>query len=284
MLLKLGRFQLDLSHPRVMGVLNVTPDSFSDGGDFLQREDALRQAANMLADGVDIIDIGGESTRPGAREVPVNEEMDRVVPIIEALVGEADIPISVDTSKPKVMQAAVAAGASLVNDVYALRRNGALKTAKELPVAICLMHMLGSPRTMQQKPKYDRLPADIIDFLADRVAECEDAGIERERLIVDPGFGFGKTDEHNLILLQHLDELAALGLPILVGLSRKRTLGNITSRAPKDRQAAGLAAAVLAVERGAHIVRTHDVAATVDALKVFAALPDWQPNHAQSDT
>lgn len=272
MQLMLGQRRLDLTKPRVMGVLNVTPDSFSDGGDFLRRDNALRQAVAMVADGADIIDIGGESTRPGAADVSVADELDRVLAVIDAIAHETDTLISIDTSKPEVMEAAVDAGASLINDVFALRRDGALQTAASLPAGICLMHMLGEPGTMQQNPHYDRLPGDVLDFLEERVLACTDAGIERDRLLVDPGFGFGKTDDHNLALLRQLDAFHSLRLPLLVGLSRKRTLGNLTGRAPKDRVAGGLAAAVLAVARGAHIVRTHDVAATVDALAVATAV------------
>lgn len=271
MRLRLGPHTLDLDRPLVMGVLNVTPDSFSDGGDFFSRESALRQALAMQADGADIIDIGGESTRPGASDVSAAEEIDRVLPVIEALAAQSDVIISVDTSKPEVMRAAVGAGASLINDVFALRREGALEAASVLPAGISLMHMLGTPRTMQENPAYAAIPGDIVAFLKERISACEAAGIDRERLIVDPGFGFGKTDAHNLALLRRLDRVAALGLPLLVGLSRKRTLGNLTGRPPKARIAAGVAAAVLAVERGAHIVRTHDVAATADALKVVTA-------------
>lgn len=268
----LGQRLLDLNRPRVMGVLNITPDSFSDGGDFLRRDRALRQAVAMIGDGADIIDIGGESTRPGAAAVSVAEELDRVLPVIDAIAQETDTIISIDTSKPEVMEAAVDAGASLINDVFALQRDGALQMAAALSAGICLMHMLGEPGTMQQKPQYRRLPGDVIDFLEQRVAACIAAGIDRDRLLVDPGFGFGKTDKHNLALLRDLDAFQALGLPLLVGLSRKRTLGNLTGRPPKDRVAGGLAAAVLAVARGAHIVRTHDVAATVDALAVATAV------------
>lgn len=271
MILKLGSSTLTLDRPLVMGVLNVTPDSFSDGGDFLGRDEAVRRGIAMRAEGADIVDIGGESTRPGAAEVPEAEEIDRVVPVIEALAAETDAILSVDTSKPAVMRAAVEAGASLVNDVYALRRDGALEAARDLPAGICLMHMLGTPRTMQQGPAYARFPGEIVKFLDERIAACEAAGIARERLIADPGFGFGKTDAHNLVLLRRLDAFRRLGVPLLVGLSRKRTLGNLTGRPPKARVAAGITAAVLAVERGAHIVRTHDVAATADALKVVSA-------------
>lgn len=272
MRLTLGQRTLDLTVPRVMGVLNVTPDSFSDGGRFFRRDQALRHAVQMHADGADIIDIGGESTRPGAAAVPLAEELERVVPLIEAVVRETGALVSVDTGKPAVMAAAVAAGAVLINDVFALRKDGALETAAGLEAAVCVMHMQGLPRTMQQSPVYDAIPGDIVGFLRERVAACEAAGIVRERLLIDPGFGFGKTDEHNLTLLYRLAGLRELGLPVVVGLSRKRTLGHLTGREPLERTAAGLAAAVLALERGAHIVRTHDVAATADACKVVSAM------------
>lgn len=283
MQLTLGSHRLCLSRPLVMGILNVTADSFSDGGRFLRFADARRHAAAMAAAGADFIDIGGESTRPGADEVSVDEEIDRVVPLIEVVARDTDVMISVDTSKPAVMRAAVAAGACLINDVYALRREGALVAASELPAAVCLMHMLGTPATMQDKPEYRELPGDIIDFLRERIAACETAGIARSRLLIDPGFGFGKTDRHNLRVLRDLSDFRQLGLPLLVGLSRKRTLGSLTGRAAADRLAAGLAAAVLAVERGAHIVRTHDVAPTVDALRIVAAMmADSTANQTQT--
>lgn len=270
--LRLGERILSLGQPRVMGILNVTPDSFSDGGRFLAPDAAIEQAARMAEEGADIIDVGGESTRPGARELPVQEELDRVMPVIEAIVERIDVPASIDTSKPEVMRAAVGAGAALINDVYALRREGALEAAAGLEAAICLMHMQGEPGTMQDHPEYQDLPGDIIDFLAARVRACRDAGIATDRLVVDPGFGFGKNDRHNLRILAKLDEFGALKLPLLVGLSRKRTLGNLTGKAPDQRTAAGLAAAVIAVTNGAHIVRTHDVGPTVDALKFVDAV------------
>ncbi|ANO51517.1 dihydropteroate synthase [Woeseia oceani] len=271
MQLNLGSQTLDLSRPLVMGILNVTADSFSDCGRFLRFDDARRQAMAMVEAGADFIDVGGESTRPGAADVPAEVEIDRVVPVIDAVASETGALISIDTSKAEVMRAAVAAGACLINDVYALRREGALAAASQLPAAVCLMHMQGTPATMQADPVYESLPGDILDFLSERVAACEAAGLARDRLLLDPGFGFGKTDQHNLSILRSLGDFRGLGLPLLVGLSRKRTLGNLTGRQPDERLAAGLAAAVLAVERGAHIVRTHDVAATVDALRVVAA-------------
>ena len=270
--LRLGEKILDLGQPRVMGILNITPDSFSDGGQFLAKDAALKHAQRMADEGAAIIDVGGESTRPGAGELPAQQEIDRVMPVIEAIAGRIDVAVSVDTSKPEVMQAAVGAGAVLINDVFALRQDGALEMAAGLDVAICLMHMQGKPRTMQSRPEYENLPDEIIDFLAERVRACRDAGIDAARLIVDPGFGFGKNDRHNLKILANLDEFRALKLPLLVGLSRKRTLGNITGKEPGERLAAGVAAAVIAVSNGANIVRTHDVGPTVDALKFFDAV------------
>jgi dihydropteroate synthase len=272
MQLRLSSASLDLSRPAVMGILNVTPDSFSDGGRFASLDAALRQAERMAAEGAAIIDVGGESTRPGAAAVPAREEIGRVVALIEAIAGRVDVAVSIDTSKPEVMQAAVAAGATMLNDVYALRRDGALAMAASLDVAVCLMHMQGEPRTMQANPRYNDVAGEVAEFLSGRVAACVAAGIERGRIVVDPGFGFGKTDRHNIELLANLERIGALGLPLLVGLSRKNTLGKLTGQPVEGRLAAGIAAAVLAVERGAHIVRTHDVGATFDALKVAAAV------------
>jgi dihydropteroate synthase len=271
MQLRLPSGTMDLSRPVVMGVLNVTPDSFSDGGRFATVDAAVIKARQMAAEGAAIIDVGGESTRPGAAEVSEDEEISRVVPVIEAMAG-LRVAISIDTSKPRVMQAAVGAGASIVNDVYALRRDGALAMAASLDVAVCLMHMQAEPRTMQDNPQYDDVTGEVTAFLSGRVAACMDAGVSRERIVVDPGFGFGKNARHNLELLANLGRVGALGLPLLVGLSRKSTLGQLTGRPVGERLAAGVAAAVLAVERGAHIVRTHDVGATLDALQVTAAV------------
>jgi dihydropteroate synthase len=272
MQLRLGRTSMSLDVPRVMGILNVTPDSFSDGGRFHDRDIAIRHAEQMATEGADIIDVGGESTRPGAADVSVQEELDRIMPVIETLCSVLPVPVSVDTSKPEVMTAAVAAGAVLINDVYALRREGALAAAAGTGVAVCLMHMRGTPRTMQAAPEYDELPGDVIRFLEERVAASVEAGIDRDHIVVDPGFGFGKNDRHNLEILRNLDQFAVLGLPLLVGLSRKRTLGTLTGRAAPERLAAGVAAATIAVLKGAQIVRTHDVAATVDALRVADAV------------
>ena len=355
MQLRLGPRSLELDAPKVMGVLNVTPDSFSDGGKFLDHDDALRQAELIVNAGASIIDVGGESTRPGANRVSEPEELDRVIPVIEAITAISDIAISIDTSKPAVMQAAVEAGAVMINDVYALRQQGAVDLMSKLDAAVCIMHMQGEPGTMQDKPKYKAIPGDILEFLSDRISACRSAGIGADRIVVDPGFGFGKTHEHNVELLVRLrdfrdlgmplmvglscimhmqgepgtmqdkpkykaipgdileflsDRISAcrsagigadrivvdpgfgfgkthehnvallaglrdfqqLGMPLMVGLSRKRTLGALTGKAVDERLASGIAAAVLAVAHGANIVRTHDVAATVDALKITQAV------------
>jgi dihydropteroate synthase len=256
-----------------MGILNLTPDSFSDGGRFLARDAALRHAEQMVEEGAAIIDIGGESTRPGAQSVSVEQELERVVPVIEALAGEIPAPISVDTLKPAVMREAVAAGAGLINDVMALQAPGAVETAAELKVPVCLMHMQGEPRTMQQEPHYDDVVAEVRDFLADRVAVCEAGGIRRDRLLLDPGFGFGKTLSHNLSLLKNLESLQSLGLPLLVGISRKSMIGTLLGGVSVDQRVHGsVAAAVVAVMQGAAIIRAHDVRPTVEAVKVAAAV------------
>jgi len=262
----------DLSAPRVMGILNVTPDSFSDGGRFNSLDRALARAARMVAEGVDILDVGGESTRPGAAAVDLQEEMARVLPVVEHLRAEFDVPISVDTSKPEVMRAAVAVGAAMINDVAALRAPGAIAAVADAAVPVCLMHMQGEPRTMQTAPQYDDVVADIMHYLEERVAACVAGGIARERLLIDPGFGFGKTLAHNLALLRGLKGLQRLGLPVLVGISRKSMLGAVTGRPVEERLPASVAAAVMAVERGARIVRVHDVGATVDALRLWQAV------------
>jgi dihydropteroate synthase len=260
--------ELSLECPAVMGILNVTPDSFSDGGKFHATEAAIVHAELMANAGAAIIDIGGESTRPGAADVSEQEEIDRIVPVIEAIRTSVDQPISVDTSKPGVMRAAVEAGAAMINDVRALRSDGALAAAVELGRPVCLMHMQGQPRTMQQDPRYDDVVVDVSTFLRERVAECVKAGLPEDLLIIDPGFGFGKTVEDNIELLANLRQLQAIGLPVLIGVSRKSTLGTITGREVDGRLPASIAAAVMAVERGAQIVRAHDVAETVDALRV----------------
>ncbi len=263
---------LDLSRPQVMGILNITPDSFSDGGVFFDAEKALARAREMVKEGAALIDVGGESTRPGAAPVSIDEELSRVVPVIEALSAEIDVPISVDTSKPEVMEAAVAAGAGLINDVRALRREGALAMAARLDVPVCLMHMRGEPGTMQQNAVYDRVVEEILDFLVGRVAACESAGIPRERLLVDPGFGFGKTLAHNLQILKSLDRFLTLGLPLVVGLSRKSMVGAILDAPVDGRLHGSVALATLAVWQGAAIVRAHDVRATVDAMRCCQAV------------
>jgi dihydropteroate synthase len=255
-----------------MGVLNVTPDSFSDGGRFVEMDAARRQAEAMAEAGAGIIDIGGESTRPGADDISEANELDRVIPVIEAIRATTGLPISVDTSKAGVMRAAVAAGAAMINDVIALQGPGALEAAAELEVPVCLMHMQGSPRTMQHDPQYDDVTADVSKFLRARVAACVAAGISQEMIVVDPGFGFGKTHAHNIELLGNLRQLLDLGLPILVGLSRKSTLGEITGREVSARMPASIAAATIAVLNGAQIIRAHDVAETVDAINVAHAV------------
>lgn len=279
--LRCGRFLLSFERPLVMGILNVTPDSFSDGGRYIARGDALRQAERMLADGADMIDIGGESTRPGAPPVPLDEELERVVPLVEAL-RDANVPLSVDTYKPQVMRAALAAGADLINDVWGFRREGALGAVLESRCGLCVMHMLGEPRTMQHgEPVYRDVVQEVRSFLASRVNALTEAGVARERISVDPGFGFGKAViEHNYALLAQLRETApepragTRPIPIVAGMSRKSMLGAVTGKAANERVAASVAAAVCAVERGAAIVRVHDVAQTVDAMKVWAAVRD----------
>jgi len=263
---------LDLAEPVVMGILNVTPDSFSDGGRHGDIDAAVEWGLAMATEGAAIVDVGGESTRPGAAPVDVEEELARVVPVIERLARRSGVPISVDTTKPEVMRAAVAAGACLINDVRALQAPGALAAAAETGAGVCLMHMRGEPRTMQTDPHYRSVVEDVRDDLRGRIAACEAAGIPRERICVDPGIGFGKRPEHNLALLAALDRLADPGIPVLVGVSRKSLLGIITGRPTGERLAGSVALAALSVMRGAAIIRAHDVAATVDAVKVASAL------------
>ncbi|MFD0489339.1 dihydropteroate synthase [Saccharopolyspora spinosporotrichia] len=250
----------------------MTPDSFSDGGSYLDHSAAVAHGLRLAEEGADIIDVGGESTRPGARQPGVAEELERVVPVVERLSRATSVPVSVDTSRPEVMRAAVAAGAGLINDVRALREPGALPAAAELGVPVCLMHMQGSPGVMQRDPRYADVLGEVVSFLRRRVDECSAAGIPPGHLVVDPGFGFGKTLEHNLDLLASLPALGRLGLPVMVGLSRKSMLGQITGRTVRHRQAASVTAAVLAAQRGAKILRVHDVAATSDALKLLGAV------------
>ncbi|MFT7245249.1 MAG: dihydropteroate synthase [Candidatus Azotimanducaceae bacterium] len=257
--------------PAIMGVLNVTPDSFSDGGRFVKRDDAMRHAEKMILSGVDIIDVGGESTRPGAGSVSTSEELERVVPVIEAIRAMTDLPISVDTSTAAVMTAAAAVGASLLNDVRALRLDGALEAASATGLPVCLMHMQGDPQTMQMNPVYDDLMTDVRRFFIDRIEVCVAAGIQRERIVLDPGFGFGKTPQHNLQLINQLDTFADLGCPLLVGLSRKSTIGKVLESIEGDRLIGSLVGAVWAYMRGASILRVHDVAETRAALVVSRA-------------
>ena len=264
---------LKLDRTHVMGIINVTPDSFSDGGTHNTAATAIAHGLKLVEEGADVLDIGGESTRPGADEVSIDEELRRVIPVIEALAAQVNVPISIDTSKPEVMRAAVAAGAGMINDVYALRREGALDEAASLNVPVVLMHMLGEPRTMQQSPEYDNVVGEVHRFLAERIFACEMAGIDKKKIIVDPGFGFGKNREHNLQLLARMQRFTELGVPVLAGLSRKRTIGELTGRdIPVERMHGSVAAHVIAAQNGARIVRVHDVAATVDALKVWEAV------------
>lgn len=271
-LLACGSRVLDLSVPAVMGILNVTPDSFSDGGRYITLDAALRQAEDMLAAGARLIDVGAESTRPGAAPVGEQEELDRLLPVVEAIARRLDVVISIDTSTPAAMRESARLGAGLINDVRALRRPGALAAAAATELPVCLMHMRGEPGTMQLAPDYDDVVSGVTDFLRARAQACVEAGIAGERILFDPGFGFGKTLTHNLQLLKHLEQLQELGRPLLVGLSRKSMLGAVLGGAAVDeRLHAGLAAAVLAVERGARIVRSHDVGATVGALALWQA-------------
>ncbi|MGF1785230.1 dihydropteroate synthase [Photobacterium swingsii] len=259
---------LDLSYSHAMGILNVTPDSFSDGGRFNQFDNALRHVERMLAAGVSIIDIGGESTRPGAADVSLAEELDRVIPVIEAIHQRFDCWISIDTSKAQVMTAAVNAGADLINDVRALQEPGALAAAAAANVPVCLMHMQGQPRTMQHQPSYENLLTDVSRFLAERIQACEQAGIAKEQLLLDPGYGFGKTIEHNYQLLAHLEQFHQFGLPLLVGMSRKSMVFKLLDKKPAECVAGSLACAAIAAMKGAQIIRVHDVEETVDVLKV----------------
>lgn len=268
-----GKFKFDLTRPLVMGIVNVTPDSFSDGGHHASTQAAIVHARRLIAEGADILDVGGESTRPGAAMVDEQEELDRVLPVIEGL-RDIPVPISIDTYKPAVMRAALAAGASMVNDVNALQSEGAIDAVLSSDAAVCLMHKQGNPDTMQHRPVYRNVMEEVGAFLRERIAVLEAAGVTRERIVIDPGFGFGKSLEHNLELLRHLDALNDMGVPILAGLSRKSMLGAITGRDVGDRVAASVAAAMLATQRGAAIVRVHDVRETVDALKILQAVKE----------
>ena len=267
-----GGYPLKLDRPRIMGIVNVTPDSFADGGQHDSVQAAINHALELEAEGADILDIGGESTRPGATAVSVEEELRRVIPVIEGLRARTELPISIDTSKPEVMRAAIAAGAGMINDVHALGLEGAMDAAAELGVPVCLMHMQGEPATMQDDPVYDDVVAEVHGFFTQRLFACQMAGIDRKLVIIDPGFGFGKTLEHNLRLLRQLPRLVELGVPVLVGMSRKGMIGAVTGRALEDRVVGSAVAGLIAVQNGAGIVRVHDVAATVDALKLWQAV------------
>ncbi|MBU6505396.1 MAG: dihydropteroate synthase [Betaproteobacteria bacterium] len=266
-----GRYRLPLDRPLIMGIINVTPDSFSDGGRFTEAARAVEHGFSLMEAGAALLDVGGESTRPGATPVPLEEELRRVIPVIEQLSG-GPVPISIDTRHPEVMRAALAAGATLVNDVNALRAPGALEICAASDAAVCLMHMQGTPQTMQENPLYGDVLAEVEAFLLQRARAAETAGIARDRILLDPGFGFGKTVAHNLALLRGLERLAAAGYPLLVGLSRKSVLGAVTGRVVSDRVASSVAAALAAVARGASVLRVHDVAATRDALDVWQAV------------
>jgi len=272
MIFQCGPFQLNLNQTRVMGIVNVTPDSFSDGGQFCETAQAIAHALSLVEQGADILDVGGESTRPNATPVSLDEELSRVIPVIKALVQQVNVPISIDTYKPAVMQAAIKAGASLVNDVRALQAPEALDVVATSRVGVCLMHMQGTPQTMQINPSYQNVVTEVREFLVARLQACLDAGVAASRILLDPGFGFGKTRQHNIALLQQLEELNSLGQPILVGLSRKSVLGQVTGSDVDARLHASVAAAVIAAMKGAGVVRVHDVKATVEALKVVNAM------------
>lgn len=274
--LQCGTFTLELTRPLLMGVVNVTPDSFSDGGRYASRDAAVAHARRLIAEGADIVDVGGESTRPGAAPVSLDEERRRVLPVVEAL-SDCGVPISVDTRHPSIMREAIAAGASLINDISAGEAADALATVAQSSAAVCLMHKRGEPQTMQQHPHYADVVREVGDYLQARIEAAVSAGISRERIVIDPGFGFGKTFEHNLALLRALHSLTALGVPVLAGLSRKAMLGRITGRDAPDRVYASIAAALFAAERGARILRVHDVTATRDALAVWWTLSGRMP-------
>lgn len=273
-----GKYQLNLNRPQVMGIINITPDSFSDGGKFCGVEQAVERALQLVADGADIVDIGGESSRPGATPVGLDEELARVIPVIEALTAVIKVPVSIDTYKPQVMQAAIAAGVDIVNDIRALQELGALEIVANSNVGVCLMHMQGTPQTMQLDPQYGDVVAEVKQFLIDRQQAAMAQGISQQRILLDPGFGFGKRTVHNIALIQHLNSLVDIGIPLLVGLSRKAVLGAISGGDEEQRLHAGLAAAVICVMKGAQVIRVHDVKATVDALKIATAI---MPNQTE---
>lgn len=273
MIIRCADHSLDLNEPRVMGILNVTPDSFSDGGLFIKPSDALKHAVRMVEEGAAIIDVGGESTRPGAQSVSLQQELDRVIPVIEALTSQLSVPVSIDTSKPEVMREAATAGAGMINDVCALSAEGAVETASELQLPVCLMHMQGEPHSMQQQPQYDDAVADVSCFLQQRAQVCIDAGIPAQHILLDPGFGFGKKLSHNIELLKNINVIVKLGYPVLAGISRKRMIGQILDERSADQRLYGsLAAAVIAAMKGASILRVHDVRATVDAMRITTAV------------
>lgn len=267
-----GSRVLDLARPHVMGILNVTPDSFSDGGSYTERDKALRHAAAMVEAGATLIDVGGESTRPGARAVSPGEELERVAPVVEVIARELDVVISVDTSTPAVMRECGRLGAGLINDVRSLQRDGALDAVADSAMAVCLMHMLGEPGNMQDNPSYGDVTRDVEQFLRERMDVCQSAGIAAERIVLDPGFGFAKSLDHNLVLFKHMEELHQLGRPLLVGVSRKSMIGQVLGRDVKQRLPGSLALAALAVIKGARIIRVHDVAETVDVVRMIAAV------------
>jgi dihydropteroate synthase len=270
---------IDLSSPRIMGILNLTPDSFSDGGDYTQVDKALRHTQQMLAQGADFIDVGGESTRPGAADVSVQQELDRVIPVIEAIKKRFDTVVSIDTSKAVVMTEAVMAGAAFINDVRALREPSALEAASAAGVPVCLMHMQGQPRSMQSAPIYVDVVAEVYGFLQDRIAACEKAGIDKSQIIVDPGFGFGKSLEHNFQLLEHFESFHELAVPVLAGMSRKSMLGQLLGRDVTERLAGSIVLATIAAQKGAQIIRVHDVKQTVDAVKIVLKLNAYRKNN-----
>ena len=270
--MQFGKYFIDLSQPQVMGILNVTPDSFSDGGKHTNVSQALDHVLRMIEEGATFIDIGGESTRPGAPDVSLQEELDRTIPVIEAVAKNTACVISIDTSKADVMREAVKAGAGLINDVRALQEPGALQVAAEAQVPVCLMHMQGQPRTMQQSPEYDDVVNDVGQFLLARTKVCEEAGIAKDKILFDPGYGFGKSLEHNYTLVKHLPSLMKLGYPVLVGMSRKSMIGNLLNRKVDERLAGSISLATIVAQMGAHIIRVHDVKETADAVNIVKML------------
>ena len=272
MLLNLGQRTLDLSAPKVMGVINMTPDSFSDGGKYQTLDDAFSAVYKMISDGAAIIDIGGESTRPGAQEIPTQIQLDRVIPLIEMIKKNSNIIITIDSGNPEVIKESISSGIELVNDVFALQKPGALEVLAKSDKAVCLMHMQNQPKNMQNNPVYNKLPDDILSFFEQRINDCQNAGIAKNRIIIDPGFGFGKNMQHNLILLKCLKSFTKFNTPICVGLSRKKLIGDLTGKSIEERLVGGIVAALHAIKNGANIIRTHDVAASVDAIKIMHSI------------